>query len=60
MPLALQIIKAILFSFVGIRKRIDMQADFDRLPLWPLIVGGVLAAALFVSAVVFVVRLVVA
>jgi hypothetical protein len=58
-PLALQIVKAIFFSFLGVRKRIDMQGDLDRLPLLPVILAGVLTATLFVGAVLLVVRMVV-
>lgn len=58
-PLAVQIIKAIFFSLLGVRKRIDMQGDLDRLPLLPVIMAAVLTAALFVGAVVLVVRMVV-
>ncbi len=58
-PVTLQIVKAVLYSFIGIRKRIDMEADLNRLPLLPVIAGGVIAAALFVGSVLFVVRMVV-
>lgn len=57
MPIAVQVVKAVLYSFVGIRRRIDMQADLDHLPLLPIVVGGLIAAALFVGALLFVVRL---
>ena len=57
MPLALQVTKAVLYSFIGIRRRIDMQADLDHLPLLPVVAGGLIAAALFVGALLFVVRL---
>jgi hypothetical protein len=59
-PLALQVVKAVLYSFIGIRRRIDMQADLDRLPLLPVIVGGLIAAAVFVGTLLFTVRMVVA
>lgn len=60
MPLAVQVVKAVLYAFVGIRRRIDMQADLDRLPLLPVVAGGLIAAALFVCTLLFIVRLVIA
>jgi hypothetical protein len=57
-PLALQIVLAILWSFFGVRKRVDLQADFARLPIVPIIIAGVIAAALLVGGVLLVVRLV--
>jgi hypothetical protein len=59
-PLALQILLAILWSFFGVRKRVDLQADFARLPIVPVVLAGVIAAALLVGGVLLVVRLVLA
>jgi hypothetical protein len=59
-PLVLQILLAILWSFFGVRKRVDLQADFARLPVVPVIIAGVVAGALLVGAVLLVVRLVIA
>lgn len=59
-PLVLQILLAILWSFFGVRKRVDLQADFARLPIVPVIIAGVIAGALLVGAVLLVVRLVIA
>ncbi len=59
-PLALQILQAIFWSFFGIRKRVDLQADLARLPVIPVILAGVVAAALLVGGVLLVVRLVLA
>jgi hypothetical protein len=57
-PLALQILLAILWSFSGVRKRVHLQADFARLPIVPVIIAGVIAAALLVVGVLLAVRLV--
>ena len=57
--LVVQIVLAIIWSFLGIRKRVHMEEDFERLPLVAVIVAGVIAAALFVFSILFVVRLVV-
>lgn len=59
MPLALQVVNAVLYSFTGNRRRIDMQADLDRLPLLPVRVGNLIAAGVFVGSVLVVVRLIV-
>ncbi|MBS0336190.1 MAG: DUF2970 domain-containing protein [Proteobacteria bacterium] len=59
-PLVLQILQAIFWSFFGVRKRVDLQADFARLPVVPVIVAGVIAAALLVGGVLLAVRLVLA
>lgn len=59
-PLALQILLAILWSFFGVRIRVDLQADFARLPIVPVIIAGVIAAALLVGGVLLAVRLVLA
>jgi hypothetical protein len=59
-PLVIQIVRAILWSFLGIRKRVDLRMDFEHLPIIPVIAAGIFAAAIFVAAVLLVVRLVVA
>jgi hypothetical protein len=59
-PLALQILLAIIWSFLGVRKRVHLQADFARLPVVPVIIAGVIAAALLVGGVLLAVRLVLA
>ena len=59
-PLALQILLAIIWSFLGVRERVDLQADFARLPFAPVIIADVMAAALLVGGVLLAVRLVLA
>jgi hypothetical protein len=39
---------------------VDLQADFARLPIVPVIIAGVIAAALLVGGVLLAVRLVLA
>ena len=58
-PLFIQIVGAVLWSFFGIRKRVNMRADFDRLPILAVIAGGVIAAALFVGGLLAVVWLII-
>ena len=54
-----QALKAVLWSFLGVRKRRDLEADATRLnPLHVLIVA-LLAAAMFIGVLILVVRAVV-
>jgi hypothetical protein len=52
-------IKAVMWAFIGIRRRRDYHEDAASLDPKALIVAGVLAGVLFVLAIVAVVRLVV-
>jgi hypothetical protein len=55
----LQAAKTVFWSFLGIRRRADHEADLGRLTLPQVIVAGVIGAALFVAVLVLVVRFVV-
>ena len=55
----LQVLKAVLWSFLGIRRRAEHEADALRLKPVHVIVAGLLLAALFVVALIMVVRLVI-
>lgn len=50
---------AIVWSFLGVRERVDMQDGFERLPILAIVVAGVIAAAGFVLSILLVVRLVI-
>lgn len=52
--------KAVLWSFLGIRKRADYEADQKRLKPLQVIIAGLISAMVFVLLLVFVVRAVVA
>lgn len=52
--------KAVLWSFFGIRKRSEYEADQKRLKPVQIIVAGVLSALVFVVVLFFVVRAIVA
>lgn len=52
-------IRAVLWSFVGIRRKRDYASDTEHLKPIHLIVAGVLAGVIFVLALVLVVRVVV-
>jgi hypothetical protein len=55
----LQAAKTVFWSFLGIRRRADHEADLGRLTLRQVIVAGVIGAALFVGALVLVVKFVI-
>ncbi|WDZ95531.1 DUF2970 domain-containing protein [Herbaspirillum sp. WKF16] len=52
--------KAVFWSFFGVRKRRDYESDAARLNPVHVIIAGVLGAAIFVAVLVIIVRLVVA
>ncbi len=54
-----QIAKAVMFAFMGIRKKSDLENDAATLTPAQVIIGGIIGAVLFVLGVMFVVRLVV-
>jgi hypothetical protein len=55
----LQVAKAVFWSFLGIRKRAEHEADAVRLSPVQVIIAGLIGAALFIGALVLVVRLVI-
>jgi hypothetical protein len=56
----LRAFKAVAWSFFGVRKGSDYEKDVNQLNPVHVIVAGVIAAALFVVAIVMLVRWVVA
>jgi len=52
--------KAVFWSFFGVRKRRDYEADASNLNPIHVIVGGLIGVALFIGILVFLVRLAVA
>jgi len=52
--------KAVFWSFFGVRKRRDYEHDAANLNPIHVIVGGLIGVALFIGILVFVVRMVVA
>jgi hypothetical protein len=54
----LHAIKAVLWSFVGIRSKSEYQADITRLSMTQVIVAGIVGAVLFVLTLVLLVNFV--
>ena len=52
----LQVIKAVFWSFLGIRKRKQHESDAVHLTPVQVIVAGLIGAALFVAVLIIVVR----
>lgn len=55
----LQTFKAVAWSFFGVRRRADYEQDVQKLNPVHVVLAGVVSAALFVGAVVMLVRWVV-
>jgi hypothetical protein len=54
-----QVAKAVMFAFMGIRKKSDLENDAATLKPAQLIVGGIIGGILFVISIMLLVRLVV-
>jgi hypothetical protein len=52
--------KAVFWSFFGVRKRQDYEKDAAQLNPVHVIIAGLIAAALFIAVLIFIVRMVVA
>ena len=52
----LQVAKAVLWSFFGIRKRAEYEKDAVTLTLPQVVVAGIIGAAIFVLSLVMLVR----
>ena len=55
----LQLAKAVFWSFLGIRKRRDYEADSVELKPRQVIIAGLIGAAVFVSSLILLVRFVI-
>jgi hypothetical protein len=56
----LQTVQAVGWSFFGVRRRADWEQDVEHLNPVHVVIAGILGAALFVLALVFLVRWVIA
>lgn len=54
-----QVVKAVFWSFLGIRKRTDHESDAVRIKPVQVIIAGLIGAALFVATLLVVVRFVI-
>ena len=52
--------KAVFWSFFGVRKRRDYEKDAAQLNPVYVIIAGLIGAALFIAVLIFIVRMVVA
>jgi hypothetical protein len=55
----LQVVKAVLWSFLGIRRRTEHEADALQLKPAQVIVAGLIGAAVFVLSLVLLVRFII-
>ncbi|AOI43654.1 hypothetical protein WG70_29750 [Burkholderia oklahomensis EO147] len=55
----LQTMKAVLWSFFGVRKRRDLEADATQLNPLHVLIAALIGAAIFVGALILIVRAVV-
>ena len=55
----LQVAKAVFWSFLGIRKRRDYEADSVELKPQQVIIAGLIGAALLVASLILLVRFVI-
>jgi hypothetical protein len=53
-----QTMKAVFWSFFGVRKRSDYESDAAQLNPVHVVIAGIIAAALFVTTLVVIVRIV--
>lgn len=53
-------IKAVLWSFLGIRRRADYDIDRNKLKIGQVIIAGIFCALVFVVGLVLLVRFIVA
>ena len=54
----LQIAKAVSWAFFGVRKKSDLEMDASSLTPAQVVIGGIIGAAVFVLALVLLVKLV--
>ena len=55
----LQVAKTVFWSFFGIRRRAEHEADLVRLTPVQVIVAGLIGAALFIATLILIVRFVI-
>jgi hypothetical protein len=53
-----QVAKAVIWSFLGIRKRTEHESDVARITLVQVVIAGIIGALAFVLVIIVVVRIV--
>lgn len=53
-----QVAKAVFWSFLGIRKKSDLDQDAKMISPYQVVIGGLIGAVIFVLSILLVVRLV--
>jgi hypothetical protein len=53
-----QVAKAVFWSFLGIRKKSDLDQDAKMISPYQVVIGGLIGAVVFVLSILLVVRLV--
>ncbi len=53
-----QVAQAVLFSFIGIRKKSDLEYDAARIKPLQVVIGGLVGGTLFVLSILLIVRFV--
>ncbi len=55
----LQVAKAVMWSFMGIRKKSDLENDAEMITPVQVVIGGIIGGIIFVISLMLLVRLVV-
>ncbi|SDY58056.1 DUF2970 domain-containing protein [Nitrosomonas sp. Nm33] len=55
---AWQVAKAIFWSFLGIRKKSDLDRDAEMIKPYQLIIGGIIGGVIFVLSILTLVKLI--
>lgn len=56
---ALQVAKAVLAAFVGIRRKSDLENDAANIKPFQVVIGGIIGGVLFVVTILLIVKMVV-
>lgn len=56
---AIQVVKAVLAAFIGIRKKSDLERDAANIKPSQVIIGGLVGGVLFVATILLVVKIIV-
>lgn len=54
----MQVMKAVFFSFIGIRKQADLEKDAARITLMQAVIGGIIGCLIFIASLILLVHIV--